>query len=85
MSAWSGVLAMSGFRYRGEEQAIEINAPAGHRCLWTTGTGWGTFRVTSSGATIQVEQGTLPIRTCIVNRRPSSPGKTLQAGEQLQV
>jgi non-lysosomal glucosylceramidase len=85
MSAWSGVLAMSGFRYRGEEQAVEINAPAGHRCLWTTGTGWGTFNVSTTGATIRVAHGTLPVHTCIVNRKKSSPEKTLQAGEQLQV
>lgn len=84
MSAWSGVLAMSGFRYRGEEQAVEIKAPVGHKCFWSTGTGWGTFQVSADGAVIRVEHGTLPVRTCTVNGRKSSPARTIREGEQLR-
>ena len=85
MSAWSGVLALSGFRYHGGEQAVEIKAPAGHRCFWATGTGWGTFAVTAAGATVHVEHGSLPVRTCVLNGKKSSPAKTVRAGEDLSV
>lgn len=85
MSAWSGVLAMSGFRYRGGEQSVEMKARAGHRCLWATGTGWGTFQVTATGATIRVEHGSLPIQSCSVNGKKSSPAKTIGEGEELRV
>ncbi len=85
MSAWSGVLALSGFRYHGAEQAIEIKAPAGHRCFWATGTGWGTFHVTRTGAAIRVEHGSLAVRQCTVNGKKSEPGKTVAEGEELRV
>lgn len=85
MSAWSGVVAASGFRYDGAAQSVEIHAPAGHRCFWSTATGWGVFRVTPSGAMLRVEHGTLPVRVCSVNGKKSSPAKTLREGEELSV
>lgn len=85
LSAWSGVLALGGFRYHGGEQSVEIAAPVGHRCLWTTGTGWGTFDVTATGAAIRVEHGTLAMRRCTVNGKRSEPGRTLREGEVLRV
>ena len=46
MSAWSGVLALSGFRYHGVEQSV-VAAPklrAGRfSSFWSTATGWGAF------------------------------------------
>lgn len=85
MSAWSGLLALSGFRYHGGERALEIKAPVGHRCLWATATGWGTFQVTARGASIYVEHGLLPVESCTVNGRKSSPAKTIREGEDLRV
>jgi hypothetical protein len=85
MAAWSGVLAASGFRYRGGEQAIEIQAPAGHRCLWMTATGWGTFRVTGLGAAIRVDHGTLAVQTATVNGKRSAPARTIREGEEIMV
>lgn len=85
MSAWSGVLATSGFRYHGGERLIEINAPAGHRCFWATGTGWGTFEVTPDGAAIHVDHGTLMVQRCVVNGKASAPAKTVAEGEALRV
>ena len=85
MSAWSGMLAMSGFRYHGGEQSVEIQAPTGHRSLWATGTGWGTFQVTASGAAIHVEHGSLPVRVCAVNGKKFSPGRTVGEGEDLRL
>ncbi len=93
MSAWSGVLAMSGFRYHGGDQTVEIKAPSGHKCLWATGSGWGTFQVTSrgathgetQGATLRVEHGSLAVRSCMVNGKKSAPAKTIREGEELRV
>jgi uncharacterized protein (DUF608 family) len=85
MSAWSGVLALSGFRYHGGAQAVEIHAPAGHRCFWATATGWGTFQVTEAGAAIRVEHGTLAVRRFTVNGKQSEPARTLREGEVLRV
>lgn len=81
MSAWSGVVAASGFRYDGPAQAVEIHAPAGHRCFWSTASGWGTFRVTASAAAIRVEHGELPLRSCTVNGKKSA-AKTIREGEE---
>ena len=51
MSAWSGVLALSGFRYDGRTAAIEalprVNA-GNFRCFWSAGTGWGTFSTSTA-------------------------------------
>ncbi len=85
LSSWSGMLALSGFRYHGGEQAVEIAAPAGHRCFWSTASGWGTFQVTAAGAAIHVDHGTLAVKSCTVNGRKSSPGRTLREGEDLRV
>ncbi|MDE3165476.1 MAG: hypothetical protein KGN36_06705 [Acidobacteriota bacterium] len=85
MSSWSGLLALSGFRYHGGDQAVEIAAPAGHRCFWATATGWGTFQVSAAGATIHLDHGTLAVKSCTVNGRKSSPGRTLREGEDLRV
>lgn len=85
MSAWSGVVALSGFRYHGAEKSLEIHAPVGHRCIWATGTGWGTFEVTSAGARIYVEHGSLPVQVCNVNGKNSSPGKIAREGETLRM
>ena len=85
MAAWSGVLAASGFRYDGGERLVEIQAPAGHRCIWATGTGWGTFQVTAGGATLRVEHGSLAVNACTVNGRKSSPRRTVAEGEELRI
>lgn len=70
MSAWSGILALSGFRYDGLERRLAI-APAlrqrPFRCFWATGTGWGSLalRGTPPGAslTLDVLHGSLALRS----------------------
>ena len=46
MSAWSGIVALSGFRYRGDVDRVEV-APLvpgpEFRSFWSTATGWGVF------------------------------------------
>ncbi len=68
MSSWSGVLALSGFHYRGDRGAVtalpRVNEP-NFRCFWATGTGWGTFSL-EAGSTfrLRVLSGKLPCRSC---------------------
>jgi uncharacterized protein (DUF608 family) len=65
MSAWSGVVALSGFQYDGRSASVEalprISVP-NFRCFWSTGTGWGVFSLTNSGLRIQVLKGQLACR-----------------------
>jgi hypothetical protein len=85
MSSWSTLLAASGFRYRGGDQAVTIHAAPGFRCFWSTATGWGTFRVTAAGAVLHVDHGTLAVRTATVNGRKSTPNATIEEGKELAV
>jgi non-lysosomal glucosylceramidase len=85
MSAWSTLLAISGFRYQGGERAVTIKAPAGHRCFWSTATAWGTFHVTAAGVTLHVDHGTLQCRTLTINGKRHTPNATLKEGEDLRL
>ena len=65
MAAWSGLLAISGFRYHGRTREVTVlpRLPlSGFRCFWSTGTGWGTFAFGATGSPlrIQVLSGSLP-------------------------
>jgi hypothetical protein len=70
MAAWSGILALSGFRYDGSQKSIVALpkvSPGKFSSFWSTGTGWGTFsHAAQSGRTrfsLSVLYGKLPFRT----------------------
>jgi hypothetical protein len=65
MAAWSGVLALSGFRYHGGERAVEIKpVPTGaaRTCFWSAGQGWGTFRRSPARFDLEVKAGELRVK-----------------------
>ena len=70
MSAWSGIVALSGFSYRGSDKSV-IAAPkaraAGFSSFWSTATGWGVFSQSNQdGSTrfsLSVLGGNLPCRS----------------------
>jgi non-lysosomal glucosylceramidase len=65
MASWSGFLAASGFRYRGPDRRIEAVPRIkfeDFRSFWASGTGWGTFAVSSSRFFITPAEGFLLIR-----------------------
>jgi len=70
MSAWSGVVALSGFRYLGPDKSV-IAAPkvrpANFTSFWSTATGWGTFSQSVQGGRVRfslsVLAGSLPCRS----------------------
>jgi hypothetical protein len=83
MAAWSGVLALSGFRYHGAEQSVVAAPrvrPASFSSFWSTGTGWGTFSQTvQQGKTrfrLSVAYGKLPCRTVELARDIAAGSKT---------
>ncbi|MCZ2157384.1 MAG: non-lysosomal glucosylceramidase [Bryobacterales bacterium] len=69
MSAWSGIVALSGFRYRGHEKAVVATPrqPAAQfASFWSTGTGWGMFRQSRGSRprfVLEVVEGSLPCRS----------------------
>lgn len=71
MSAWSGLVALSGFLYHGAEGRVAITPRWGSgagRCFWSTGTGWGTYSVDRKATgqkrfMVDVLHGSLPVRS----------------------
>jgi non-lysosomal glucosylceramidase len=71
MAAWSGVLALSGFRYDGGESRVAIFPKSSlpkFKCFWSTATSWGVFTVTRNKARhqlrVQVHSGDLALQSC---------------------
>jgi hypothetical protein len=66
MASWSSFLALTGFRYAGAEKHV-IAAPrwpaAKFQSFWSTGTGWGSFGLNINSFTMEVVEGSLPVRT----------------------
>jgi non-lysosomal glucosylceramidase len=86
MAAWSGVLALSGFRYQGVRREVEVlprTKAAKFRCFWSCGTGWGVFTSAPGAVEIKVEAGTLAVRTVRAKLgttvKASAGGKALKA------
>jgi non-lysosomal glucosylceramidase len=73
MAAWSGVLALSGFRYHGGEKSASI-MPRLDRgpfaCFWSAASAWGTFYCSpdASGRRVRmvVAEGRLPLRSVML-------------------
>ncbi len=65
MASWSGLLALSGFLYRGAARQVTIAPRWQHpafRCFWSTATGWGMFSLAAGALSIDVTEGALRIR-----------------------
>ncbi|MGC2662356.1 MAG: GH116 family glycosyl-hydrolase [Bryobacteraceae bacterium] len=75
MASWSGFLAASGFRYKGQSRRIEVSPrfPAeGFHSFWSNGTGWGTFNVSASEFSITPDEGFLMVREMNLPMRQDS-------------
>jgi uncharacterized protein (DUF608 family) len=89
MAAWSGVLALSGFRYDGEKGRVTILPKSSlptFKCFWSTGTGWGVFTQVQSNTRhqirIQVHSGVLPLQSCQLAVGPG-PSRVVYGGSLL--
>ena len=84
MAAWSGVLALSGFRYNGGKAAVTAIPRVPHdrfTCFWSTATGWGAFS-TGAGLEIKVLHGSLVCRSCEF-QAPGATGAAMLDGKAL--
>lgn len=86
MAAWSGILALNGFRYHAAEQSVVAAPkirPANFSSFWSTGTGWGTFsQVIQNGRTrfrLAVLHGKLPCRSVDLAREAPAGVKSSAA------
>ncbi len=64
MSSWSGMLAVSGFRYRGQAahvQALPLHSP--FRSFWSAGTAWGIFTIAPAAFSLTAQEGSLKVRS----------------------
>ena len=66
MASWSGIPALSGFRYNGPRRELEISPKwntAGVKSFWSTAAGWGTFELSGSRLILKVIEGKLLCRS----------------------
>jgi uncharacterized protein (DUF608 family) len=66
MSAWSSVVAWSGFDYHAERKAVALlpkSTGQPFRSFWSSGLGWGMFSVAANRAELEVREGMLPVRS----------------------
>jgi uncharacterized protein (DUF608 family) len=66
MSAWSSVVAWSGFEYHAAQRSVALrprSAAQPFRSFWSSGTGWGVFTVAQGRAEVEVREGTLPVQS----------------------
>jgi uncharacterized protein (DUF608 family) len=83
MAAWSGILALSGFQYRGADKSLIATpriSPENFRSFWSTATGWGTFaQAIEKGRvrfSLSVLSGKLPCRSVELERVLSASAKS---------
>jgi hypothetical protein len=70
MSAWSTIIAFSGFDYHGALKAIALKprmTGARFRSIWSAGPGWGVFSISRANGRsrleLEVTEGSLPLRS----------------------
>jgi len=88
MSAWSGVVALSGFEYHAPRKRASITpridvGTGKFTCFWSAGSAWGTFTHAADGGrrrvTIAVTEGSLALRSVALAPGPAGgvPSATL--------
>ncbi len=88
MSAWSGVLAVSGFSYHAQDCALVARPRIGRtdfKSFWSTPSGWGSFAYSADPAqqlTISVADGKLSLRSLALRKAShNSPVAKLGSSE----
>jgi len=92
MSAWSGVATLSGFRYRGAEQAVTVRPrlrAEEFSSFWSAGNAWGVFHLSTHDRPrlrIEVREGTLRCRSVEAGMPVARGAKTsVRLGQKEQV
>ncbi len=81
MSAWSALVAYSGFDYHAARKALSLTRP-GIACLWSSASGWGMFS-TAKGVEVSVTEGALPVSS-VRFAGSVAPASILLAGRRLR-
>jgi hypothetical protein len=66
MSAWSSVVAFSGFDYHGATKAVSLmpkTKATGFVSFFSTGLGWGVFSITGNRMELTLTEGSLRVRS----------------------
>jgi non-lysosomal glucosylceramidase len=66
MSAWSNVIAFSGFDYHGARKALSLlpkTQAADFTSFFSTGLGWGLFSIGNGRLELALTEGTLPLKS----------------------
>ena len=66
MSAWSSVVAFSGFDYLAARKSVSLMpkaAGAAFKSFWSTASAWGAFSVGAARTELGVTEGSLPVRS----------------------
>ena len=88
MASWSGLLALSGFRYKGSDRHLIVSPrinTAAFCSFWSTGTGWGTFSSNSHGEfNLVVHEGTLSLRSLEFSAMSLSKSRVSLAAMEIQ-
>ena len=87
MSAWTIVLALSGFRYHGPDRRVVARPRlplAGFTCFWSSGTGWGTFAFETAAPTfrLRVIEGTLMVASLDLAGKPGTVQASVLLGNE---
>jgi hypothetical protein len=86
MASWSAILALSGFRYEGIKRRVvaqpRVNV-VDFRSFWSAGTGWGTFSISDRRFSIEVAEGSLPLREIETSPALASSARVTLGGRVL--
>ena len=91
MSAWSSLIAFTGFDYHGVEKALTLapksQTPA-FTSFYSTGLGWGMFSIARTAGANRLElgvtEGSLPLRSIRLNLHPGAKTAVTLAGRTLE-
>ena len=87
MSAWSSVIAFTGFDYHGVEKAVALapkSKASAFTSFYSTGLGWGSFSIArrADGSRIElgVTEGSLPLRSIRLDQAAGARTTIMLAG-----
>ena len=86
MSAWSSVVAYSGFDYHGARKSVALmpkSSAAGLSSFWSTASGWGVFSVTPARMELAVTEGSLALRSVTLPEGKSGPVSVTLNGRRI--
>jgi uncharacterized protein (DUF608 family) len=86
MSAWSSVVAFSGFDYHAARRAVSLmpkSAAAPFKSFWSAPSGWGVFSVSPARTEVAVTEGSLPLRYVTLAQPKPAPTQMTLNGRRI--